>query len=65
VSFLADKVRAVVVQCTDHLVCTVNFRLLVSEQAKIHRSHKRVFNGLVVIQRLAGWLRELKLKFTQ
>ena len=28
--------------------CTVNFRLLVREKAKIHRSHKRVFNGLVV-----------------
>ena len=27
---------------------TVNFRLLVREKAKIHRSHKRVFNGLVV-----------------
>ena len=27
---------------------TVNFRLLVREKAKIHRSHKKVFNGLVV-----------------
>ena len=26
----------------------MNFRLLVREKAKIHRSHKRVFNGLVV-----------------
>jgi hypothetical protein len=26
----------------------VNFRLLVREEAKIHRSHERVFNGLVV-----------------
>ena len=30
---------------------TVNFRLLVREKAKIHRSHKRVFNGLVVDSR--------------
>ena len=29
-------------------VHTVNFRLLVREKAKIHRSHKRAFNGLVV-----------------
>ena len=29
-------------------ISTVNFRLLVREKAKIHRSHKRVFNGLVV-----------------
>jgi hypothetical protein len=27
---------------------TVYFRLLVREQAKIHRSHERVFNRLVV-----------------
>ena len=26
----------------------MNFRLLVREKAKIHRSHKRVLNGLVV-----------------
>jgi hypothetical protein len=71
--------------------------LLVREKAKIHRSHERVFNGLVVgiytmwfnsivpplhgfcvcmdvsmtsnlkftVQRFAGWLRELKLKFTR
>jgi xanthine/CO dehydrogenase XdhC/CoxF family maturation factor len=36
---------------TIHIVLvptTVNFRLLVKEKAKIHRSHERVFNGLVV-----------------
>ena len=38
-SLLQDNYRA---------MYTVNFRLLVREKAKINRSHKRVFNGLVV-----------------
>jgi hypothetical protein len=32
----------------NYIVYRVNFRLLVKEEAKIHRSHEIVFNGLVV-----------------